>query len=159
MYDKMPRKIDYLGALEAAIFIKHNCKATHRETVFVLESTTDDETVWEGNVEVFVLAGHAQAKICYAWQHADERGHLKIFTVLESPFIDSAKKAVQAAIFIDAQPLTRRTTPNLEFLVHQLEECKSILRRIGTRAENLAATIETSREIKESISLGGVSSN
>ena len=155
----MPRKIDYLDTLEAAILIKHKCKATHRETVFVLESTKDNEIVWEGNVEVFVLTGHAKAKICYAWQHADENGHLKIFTVLENQFIDSARKALQAAIFIDAQPLIRQSPAGLEFLIEQLEECKSILRRIGTRAENLAATIETARGIKGSIGLNGASAN
>jgi hypothetical protein len=65
----MPEKTDYLGALQVAIQLQHLCKPTHRETVFVREKL-ENETVWEGEVEVFDLEDHQEAKTCYAWQNA-----------------------------------------------------------------------------------------
>jgi hypothetical protein len=44
----------------------HGVEATHRESVSVKE-TFNDETVWEGIVEVFDLVGHSKASTAYAW--------------------------------------------------------------------------------------------
>jgi hypothetical protein len=120
----MSRKADYIDSLEAAILIKHKCKPTHRETVFVREETAGKETVWEGDVEAFNLEGHKQAKTCYAWRHTDGKGSVKIFAVLENQFIDSAKRAVQAAIFMDAQPPLRQYSTEMEVLRKQFEELR-----------------------------------
>lgn len=60
--------------------------------------------MWEGNVEEFDLVGHRTAKICYAWLSVSEDDKTKIFTILKNRVINSATKAVQAAIFVDAQP-------------------------------------------------------
>ena len=95
----------YLKVLESAIFIKHECKATHRETVFVQETTPDNETVWTGYVEVFDLAWHETATMCYAWIHISENEPAKIFALPRNQVIDSPRRAVQAAIFSDAQPV------------------------------------------------------
>ena len=95
----------YVKVLESAIFIKHECKATHRETVFVREATQDDETVWMGNVEVFDLAWHETARTCYAWVHNSENEPPKIFALPRNHAVNSPQRAVQAAIFKDEQPI------------------------------------------------------
>jgi len=96
------RQFSHLEALQAAIQIKHQCQTKHRKSVFVTEKTGENETVWEGRVEVFDLKGHERAKTCYAWQAPRPQG-VKIFTVLENQFIDSPRRAIQAAIFMDEQ--------------------------------------------------------
>lgn len=87
--------------------LRYKCKPTHRETAFVQEKTEANEMVWEGNVEVFDLKGHKSAKACYAWTDSAKSGRLKVVTVLGSHLIDSAPKAVRAAIFTDAQQPVR----------------------------------------------------
>jgi hypothetical protein len=104
----MSKKADYLDILVTAIFTKHKCTSTHRETIFVRERTVAGETVWEGDVEVFGLTGHMEAQTCYAWRHTDNRG-AKIFTVLGNHIINSAQRAIQAAIFVDVQPLAPKS--------------------------------------------------
>ena len=101
----MVKKDFYLKVLESAIFIKHECKATHRETVFVRETTPDNETVWTGNVEVFDLAWHETARMCYAWVHNSENEPAKIFALPRNRAVDSPQQAVRAAIFAEAQPV------------------------------------------------------
>jgi hypothetical protein len=133
----MSRKVEYLEALEAAILIKHKCKPTHRETVFVREETREKETVWVGYVDAFALTGHQQAKTCYAWQHTDGKGGVKIFAVLENQFVDSAKRAVQAAIFMGAQPMSRKSYAELELSRQELEEYQNALRKTWTKIEVL----------------------
>jgi hypothetical protein len=108
----------YLGTLEAAILIQHRRKPTHKETVFVEEKTADGEIVWQGHVESFDLTGHEGAKTCYAWQHIDSTGAAKIFAVLGSKFINSPNKAVQAAVFTDAQPPGHRFSKDLAAVIH-----------------------------------------
>ena len=58
------------------------------------------QTVWEGEVEVFNIRGHPRARRCYSWAHAtgeDDKGK-RYVAVLELPPVDSAQKAVRAAI-------------------------------------------------------------
>jgi hypothetical protein len=102
----MSQQSEYLESLQAAILLQHKCKPTHRETVFVHEKTRQDETVWKGHVEVFDVAGHKEAKTCYAWQNKNKNtdyGDVKIFAVLGSKVVDSPGRAVQAAIFVDKE--------------------------------------------------------
>jgi hypothetical protein len=145
----MTRKGDYVSALESAIRMRHKCIPTHRQTVFVRAKTADEETVWEGFVEEFELAGHKRAKICYAWRHMESGGRSKIIAILGNHFIDSAQKAVQAAIFTDTQPPERRFSDEMECLSKQLQECKDLIRRMGVKSEDLSASIESSRESRE----------
>ena len=143
----MSRKAEYLEALEAAILIKHKCKPTHRETVFVREETTEKETVWEGFVDAFDLTGHKEAKKCYAWQHTDGKGDIKIFTILENQFIDSARRAVQAAIFMGAQP-PFRLSEEWKLFKQQLEEFKKAIRGTGPEIEGLDDSARTATGIR-----------
>jgi hypothetical protein len=144
-------KDDYLDNLKAAILIEHRCTPTHRGTRFVQETTSNGDTVWEGNVEVFSLLSHGQFKTCYAWQHTDDKGKLKIFAVQESQFIDSPARAVQAALFMDAQPPVAPFLKSFEALKLSLAECKNRIRKIAMTIENLDATIQTVRQTGEEI--------
>ena len=118
---KMAGRDEYLGELQAAIKLEHKCKPTHQKTVFVHEKTDMNETVWRGYVEVFEVAGHKKAKICYAWRlvHGNE---IKIITVLGSSVITSAQRAVQAAIFIGTQPLVTGFDRNLALIPEELDD-------------------------------------
>ncbi len=56
------------------------CPASHLESVVVVE-TFRGQTMWEGVVEVFDLAGHAKAKRAYGWH----TGKARYTAVLEIP--------------------------------------------------------------------------
>lgn len=147
----MTRNGDYLCALESAIRIRHKCNPTHRQTVFVRAKTQDDETVWEGLVEEFDLTGHRTARTCYAWRYECPNGSSKIIAVLRSKLIDSAQKAVEAAIFTDAQPPVLRFSDDLKLLSRQLQECKDLIRKMGIKSEDLSVSIESARQIKDDL--------
>jgi len=53
----------------------------------------EGETVWEGEVLIFILKGHPTAHLCYAWE-VDGR----VTVVLHEPPVDSPLAAVRAAI-------------------------------------------------------------
>lgn len=91
--------MDYIAELKAKIRLLHGCEGTHRETVPVKEVFLG-ETVWEGEVEVFDLSGHAKAKRCYAWGYTNEKypDKLDVIAVLEIPPVVSPVTAVRAAI-------------------------------------------------------------
>lgn len=145
----MISKTDYTIALESAIRMRHKCSPTHRQTVFVRAKTHDDEILWEGLVEVFELARHKSAKTCYAWQHTESNEKSKILAVLGNSFIDSPQKAVEAAIFTDAQPPTHRFSEDLKLLAKQIEECKALVHKMGLKSEDLAASIDATRQSRE----------
>jgi hypothetical protein len=134
---------DYLSTLESAIRMRHNCRPTHKQTVFVRATTEEAETVWEGLIEEFDLASHATAKICYAWRHTEPDGRSKIIAVLRNTFIDSPQKAVEAAIFTDAQPPVRNFSDDMKSLAKQLQECKELIRKMGIKSADLFASIDS----------------
>lgn len=147
----MPKNADYLGTLEAAILIQHQCKAAHKKTVYIEEKTVDGQIIWEGYVECFDLIGHREARTCFAWQHVDSSGHAKILAVLGNRFVDSPQRAVQAAVFTGAQPVTHRFSKELELLKQQLQECKELFQKMGMKAEDLATAIHLGQGIHEAI--------
>jgi hypothetical protein len=108
-------KENYLVLLRSAIQQKHGCAAQHRESIHVHE-TLDRKTIWEGDVEVFELAGHPEAEKCYAWSHREPgtSGHIlncenmRLITVLGKRPVGSPEMAVRAAIFYDVQPVPAR---------------------------------------------------
>jgi hypothetical protein len=76
----------------------HGGSATLAQSVPVRE-TFQGQTVWEGVVHVFDLAGHPTATRAYAWsspiEGSDKR---RFFAVLQTDRINSPAGAVRAAI-------------------------------------------------------------
>ena len=92
-----------MEALKKAIEGLHNCKATSRETTHVTE-TFEGQVVWEGNVFVFDLEGHPEAKTAYAWSSPVEGSEKRRFySVLHTGPVKSAQDAVRASIAKDYQ--------------------------------------------------------
>jgi hypothetical protein len=87
----------YLDFLLEAIQKVHGCEADHVESVPVLERF-QGQTVWEGTVEVFEIAGHPRATFCYAWGFEDDSGKIKAVAVLAVPPINNEADAVRAFI-------------------------------------------------------------
>ena len=98
--------MSYIEELQDVIRRLHGAEATHVESVPVKE-TFKGETVWEGIVEVFDLAGHATAHRVYAWAHEtnDPNKPVRHVTVLHLHPIKSAQDAVRAAIMQEARNL------------------------------------------------------
>jgi len=95
-------KQDYLARVQVAVSQLSNCGAVWRETVPVHE-IFQGQTVWQGEVEVFDLHGHPQAKRAYAWSHREgqnDQGE-RFVTVLEIPPVVSPITAVRASIMAD----------------------------------------------------------
>ena len=89
---------DYIGEIQAAFLKLHGCEASYVETVPVVEEF-QGETIWQGDVEVFDLEGHAKAKRGYGWGYVTtDSGGRRYFTVLELPPVDSPQTAVKIAI-------------------------------------------------------------
>lgn len=91
-----------IPALQDAIRHLHGCEATHAETVHV-DETFKGETVWSGDVEVFVLHGHPKAPRAYAWSEPTTGTRRRFFAVLHVPPVDSPAAAVRASIVADAK--------------------------------------------------------
>jgi hypothetical protein len=90
---------EYIEQLQSVILHLHACKSSWVETVPVHE-VFGGETVWRGDVEVFDLIGHPQAKRCYAWSHLDgpKDERTRFVAVLEIPPVESAETAVRVQI-------------------------------------------------------------
>lgn len=86
-----------IPALAGAIHNLHACAASWIKSVQVKE-TFRDETVWEGEVQVFSLSGHPAASRCYAWSHETSGGKRKFYAVVHQGPVDSTQAAVRAAI-------------------------------------------------------------
>ena len=91
-----------IPALIDAVRHLHGCEATFVESVPVHE-THEGATVWQGEVSVFSIVGHALASRCYAWSEASTGVRRRFFAVLHVPPVDSPAKAVQASIVADAR--------------------------------------------------------
>jgi hypothetical protein len=98
--------VSYLEELRDVIRRLHGAEATHVESVPV-QQTFGGQTVWDGVVEVFDLAGHATAHRVYAWAHEtdDPDKPIRHVTVLHLHPIKSAQDAVRAAIMQEARNL------------------------------------------------------
>ena len=88
-----PREIT---ELKDAIRATHGCESLHVESVPVRE-VFEDQTTWEGTVEVFDLIGHLQAKRAYAWSYRDGN-QSKTMAVLEIPPVNPPGSAVKVTI-------------------------------------------------------------
>ena len=89
---------DYIAEIQSVFLKLHGCEATYVESVSVVEEF-QGETIWQGDVEVFDLVGHAKAKRGYGWGYTTtDSGGRRYFTVLELPPVDSPQTAVKIAI-------------------------------------------------------------
>ena len=100
----MANKQAYLAQVQVAVSRLHDCGATYVKTVPVHEVFLG-ETVWQGDVEVFDLHGHAKAKRAYAWSHLDGKNdeRTRFVAVLEIPPVESALTAVRVSIVADGK--------------------------------------------------------
>ncbi len=96
--------MDYLAEVKTAVEKSHGVAASHLETVSVRE-VFQGQTIWDGSVEVFAIAGHRRAKKCYAWGYPNEArgGKYDFVTVLEIPPVESPETAVKAAIVAESR--------------------------------------------------------
>ena len=144
----MPKEEEYVRELQKVTELKYHCRAAHTQTVFVREESAENCIVWCGEVEVFHLTGHKSAKRCFAWQDIDHDG-IKIFTVLENRWINSAQRAVQAAIFMDVQQPVAKPVTDLELLKKRIRAAKNAIYRAEINGEDLEAIIQTSVSIQK----------
>lgn len=84
-----------IEALQKAIKRLHGCDSSHIRTETVVEAFKD-QIIWQGQVEVFSLAGHKKANRCYAWSFQNENGKTEYVAVLALPPVVDAQTAVQA---------------------------------------------------------------
>jgi len=99
-------RLDYLVLLRAAILQTHGCDSVHVQTVPVHEFLKQ-QTVWKGDVDVFNLTDHPEARRCFAWLQTDTGKSDRFVIVLEKPLVNTAEMAVKSAIFFDVQPAPR----------------------------------------------------
>ena len=82
---------EYLNRLKLVIEQLHRCAAFWIRTERIHE-VFRGETVWQGEVEVFGLAGHPRAMRCYGWSYGESEDFI---TILGLPPVDSARAAVK----------------------------------------------------------------
>lgn len=89
------------------------CAAVHKETVHVHEAF-QGQTVWKGDVEVFDLVRHPNAKHAYAWAHLDGPNNEKtrFMVILEIAPVKDAQTAVQASLMALTSLMGFRRPPN-----------------------------------------------
>ncbi len=100
----VPVKMEDIKPLQEAIWNLHGCGSRWLRSEPIHE-TFRGATVWRGQVEVFQLYSHTEARRCYAWSYVtDEKtGQRKFHAVLGIPPISSAVDAVRAVIAADWQ--------------------------------------------------------
>ena len=99
---------------------------------------------------MFALTGCKEADKCYAWQSVEER--IRVVTVLHSRLVDSAHRAVQAAIFSGVQPPMFAIADDPAFIQRRMERAQKALCDVHLKAEDLEAIMETMRQTAASIS-------
>jgi hypothetical protein len=89
-------KNEYLDWLKADIEREYNCPAFYLRTETVHE-TLEGNTVWLGDVEIFGLIGHLEARRCFAWGHEHEGSGSggRLVMMLSIPPVVSAPNAVR----------------------------------------------------------------
>lgn len=94
------------NSLRAAVESQHGGDAILVRTVPIRE-TFNGRTVWEGNVHVFDLDGHANATRAYAWSSPiDGSDKRRFYAVLHLGGIRSPLDAVRAAIVAEHKAQT-----------------------------------------------------
>jgi hypothetical protein len=91
-----------LPALEDAIRHLHGAAPRFVECIPVIEKLLG-RVVWDGEVSVFDLTGHASASRCYAWSYAAEGTKRQFVAVLHAPHVESPSQAVRAYVVASAR--------------------------------------------------------
>ena len=86
-----------VDALLGAIKEKHGVDATWIESVHVRAPLRGDH-VWDGEVQVFELIGHATARRAYAWSYTTDGEWRRFVSVLGVAPVVDAVTAVRAAL-------------------------------------------------------------
>ena len=91
---------NYIARLQNAIRQLNRCESKYVATVIVSEPflSFQKERLWQGEVAIFEIYGHAQAQRAYAWSSRVGDEDTGYVVVLEIPPINSPETAVQAAI-------------------------------------------------------------
>jgi hypothetical protein len=85
---------DYIERLQQVIFHLHKADSEWVESKRVRE-VFGGKTLWEGDVETFILTGHPKAKRCYGWTYGDPE---EFITILELPPVTDAQSAVKVGV-------------------------------------------------------------
>lgn len=95
----MATKREYLNHLRIAVEQLHDCSAVHVYTSAV-HVEVENETIWEGDVEVFAIVGHPNAARCYAWvcRFGKDYSDARFMTVLAIPPVTSPEAAVRTSL-------------------------------------------------------------
>jgi hypothetical protein len=80
--------------LQQVIFHLHKVDSEWIESKHVRE-VFGGKTLWEGDVEVFILNGHPKAKRCYGWTYGEPE---EFITILELPPVTDAQSAVKVGV-------------------------------------------------------------
>ena len=83
--------------LKKAVESQYGGTATLVQSVPIREEH-NGQTVWDGTVHVFDLAGHPKTTRAYAWSYELPDGKRRFFAVLHVPPITGPREAVRAAI-------------------------------------------------------------
>jgi hypothetical protein len=94
-----------LPQLEEAIHHLHGCHGRHLETVWVTETSERGRVRFEGGVHVFALDGHPTADSAYVWTDGPNDDQQKLFVVLRTDGVSTAKDAVAAALELERSQL------------------------------------------------------
>jgi len=86
-----------IPALQDAIRQLYGVESTWLHSVPVVDKH-EGQTVWDGEVQVFAVTGHAKATRAYAWSHGGLPGKRRFHVVLGLPPVDSAAMAVKTAM-------------------------------------------------------------
>lgn len=84
-------------ALREAIRHMHGCDSRWVESMPVREMF-NGQVVWDGEVQVFELVGHAKATRAYAWSEATEGERRRFSAVLDLYPVSSPVDAVRVSI-------------------------------------------------------------
>jgi hypothetical protein len=86
--------------LKNAVESQHGGTATFVQFVPIHEED-NGQTVWDGRVAVFNLAGHPKTNRAYAWSYEPRDGKRRFMAVLHIPPIVGPREAVRASIMAE----------------------------------------------------------
>ena len=116
----------YLNLLQGAVESRHQCRATHLDSIAVSE-VSSNQTVWQGVVEVFELTGCPHAALCYGWIANPSKTAQQFVFILHKGLITTPQNAVRgwlATRTVTIDPISDKRTlqPQQAFYANPLPE-------------------------------------